>query len=546
MNLYIGIDLGTSAAKLLLMDGSGQIHNTVNLARKQIYIPATQPEEIVLRVAAYCRVSTDSDDQTNSFAAQNTHYNNLIKSHDRWELVDIYADEGITGTSAKKRGDFQRMLEDCRKGKIDKILVKSISRFARNTKDCLEAVRELRTLGISIFFEEHNIDTRMVSSEMLTSVIAACAQAESESISQNMKWSIQKKMQNGTYVASSVPFGFRRVNGNLVIEEAEARYVRSAFSNYLAGKSTSDIAKEFTTQSAADPALGSRKWSFQAIVEMLKNEKYIGDAMYQKTYMTDSLPRQCLRNRGERDRYYATDTHPGIIDRQSYDAVQHLLRQRSEKHVRHTVNTSPLDGRFICGKCGAGFRRKQNKGNAVFSCMSHVQHLSSCDMPPIPEDAVIQAFLRLYDNLKHGEILQFIQKTLSTIRSRKMLWSTDIVELNQRISDISSQSHKLSTLNRRGMVDPDIFISKSNQLAEQLRNAKQQKERILQQEDRSILDSTEQLLETIEAGPEVLEAFDEELFCELIDKIIVESNVKIRFRLKNGLELPETIERTVR
>ena len=166
-----------------------------NLARKQIYIPATIPkEEIVLRVAAYCRVSTDSDDQLNSFAAQNAHYNNLIKSHDRWELVDIYADEGITGTSEKKRGDFQRMLEDCRRGKIDKILVKSISRFARNTKDCLEAVRELRTLGISIFFEEHNIDTRMVSSEMLTSVIAACAQAESESISQNMKWSIQKKM----------------------------------------------------------------------------------------------------------------------------------------------------------------------------------------------------------------------------------------------------------------------------------------------------------------------------------------------------------------
>ena len=262
--------------------------------------------------------------------------------------------------------------------------------------------------------------------------------------------------------------------------------------------------------------------------------------------MTDTLPRQCLRNRGERDRYYASDTHPGIIDRQSYDAVQYLLRQRSEKHVPHTVNISPLGGRFICGKCGAGFRRKQNKGNAVFSCMSHVQDLSSCDMPPIPEDAVMQAFLRLYDNLKHGEILQFTQKTLSTIRGRKMLWSTDIVELNQKISDISSQSHKLSTLNRRGMVDPDIFISKSNQLAEQLRNAKQQKERILQQEDRSILDSTEQLLETIEAGPEVLEAFDEELFCELIDKIIVESNVKIRFRLKNGLELPETMERMVR
>lgn len=238
--------------------------------------------------------------------------------------------------------------------------------------------------------------------------------------------------------------------GRIIIEPVDeeestfhqARYVRFAFSNYLAGKSTSDIAKEFTAQSAADPVLGSRKWSFQAIVEMLKNEKYIGDAMYQKTYMTDTLPRQCLRNRGERDRYYASDTHPGIIDRQSYDAVQHLLWQRSEKHVQHTVNTSPLGGRFICGKCGAGFRRKQNKGNAVFSCMSHVKDLSSCDMPPIPEDAVMQAFLRLYDNLKHGEILQFIQKTLSTIRSRKMLWSTDIVELNQKISDISSQENR--------------------------------------------------------------------------------------------------------
>ena len=158
----------------------------------------------------------------------------------------------------------------------------------------------------------------------------------------------------------------------------------------------------------------------------------------------------------------------------------------------------------------------------------------------------MQAFLRLYDNLKHGEILQFTQKTLSTIRNRKMLWSTDIVALNQRISDLSSQSHRLSTLNRRGMVDPDIFIAKTNQLAEQLRNVKQQEEQFMRQEDRSILDSTEQLLETVEAGPEVLEAFDEELFCELIDKIIVESSTKIRFRLKNGLELPETMERTVR
>ena len=158
----------------------------------------------------------------------------------------------------------------------------------------------------------------------------------------------------------------------------------------------------------------------------------------------------------------------------------------------------------------------------------------------------MQAFLRLYDNLKHGEILQFIQKTLSAIRSRKMLWSTDIVELNQKISDISSQSHKLSTLNRRGMVDPDIFITKNNQLAEQLRQAKQQKEKLHNLEHDQVIDQTQQLQETLLTGPEILDAFDEELFCELIDRITVQSNTQVRFRLKNGLELTESMERTVR
>ena len=194
-----------------------------NLARKQIFIPANVPEEgIVLRVAAYCRVSTDSDDQINSFTAQNSHYMEMITAHDRWELVDIYADEGITGTSAKKRKDFQRLLADCRNGRIDKVLVKSISRFARNTTECLEAVRELKSLGISIFFEEHNIDTRMVSSEMLTAVIASCAQAESESISRNMRWSVQKRMESGTFNTCRAATGFRLGEDGLRIAPEEA------------------------------------------------------------------------------------------------------------------------------------------------------------------------------------------------------------------------------------------------------------------------------------------------------------------------------------
>lgn len=519
-----------------------------NLARKQIYIPATTPEEeIILRVAAYCRVSTDSEDQINSFNAQNTHYNKLITSNDRWELVDIYADEGITGTSAKKRDDFQRMLADCRKGKIDKILVKSISRFARNTMECLETVRELKALGISIFFEEHNIDTKMVSSEMLMAVLASCAQAESESISNNMKWSIHSKMEKGNYVASSVPFGYRRVEGELVIQEEEAQYVKYIFVQYLSGKNTTDIAKELLARSEQEPILRARKWSFQTIVHILKNEKYAGDCLNQKTYMTETLPRRCVRNEGTMAQYYVTNAHTAIIDRASFDAVQKLLTARSKGHVCHTIETSPMGGRFVCGKCGSGFRRKRTSGKYVFACRTHLNDINVCDVRQIQEAEVEAAFMRLYYNLKnHPEILSNMMKSLATVRNRQMLWSPDVIKLNKEISDIISQSHSLTLLKKQGLVDPDIFISMSNQLAEQLRKAKQQKERLQNLGDDNTIDETERILEVLLTGPESLGEFDGELFCELIDKIIVESNTKIRFRLKNGLELPESIERAVR
>ena len=515
-----------------------------NLARKQIYIPALQSEAVVLRVAAYCRVSTDSEDQLNSFAAQQTYYNDYIRKHDSWQLAEIYADEGITGTSAAKRDDFQRMLSDCRKGRIDKILVKSISRFARNTKECLEYIRELKALGISVFFEEHNIDTKMVTSEMLTAVLASCAQAESESISKNMKWGIRARMEKGTYTAPSVPFGYRWGNQGLVIHQEEAACVKWIFAEYLSGRNTEDIAKELRIRSMTNPVLAVRKWSYQTIVNMLKNEKYMGDCLNQKTYMTEELPRRCLRNRGEYTQYYVEAAHPAIIDREAFAAVQALLQMRAEGHVQHTVQTSPMAAKIVCGNCGANFRRKQTSGRYVYACRTRLNDIDACDMLQIGENEIKEAFLRLYFNLKHKkQIMNYLLKNLYTIRNRQMLWGADIIELSKRISDLIRQSHKLTAMQRSGKVDPDNFIAKSNQLAEQLRQAKQQRERLQQQEDDGIIEATEQLLDTIQAGPAMLESFDEELFCELIDKIIVESNTRIRFRLKNGLELPEAIER---
>ena len=373
-----------------------------NLARKQIYIPALQSEAAQLRVAAYCRVSTDSEDQLNSFAAQQTYYNDYIRKHDNWQLAEIYADEGITGTSAAKRDDFQRMLSDCRKGRIDKVLVKSISRFARNTKECLESIRELKALGISVFFEEHNIDTRMVTSEMLTAVLASCAQAESESISKNMKWGIRTRMEKGIYTAPSVPFGYRWEKGTLAIHQEEATYVRWIFSEYLSGRNTENIANELKIRSISDPVLTARKWSYQTIVNMLKNEKYIGDCLNQKTYMTEDLPRRCLRNRGEHTQYYVEDAHPAIIDREAFVAVQALLQMRARGHVQHTVQTSPMAAKIVCGNCGAGFRRKQTSGRYVYACRTRLNNIDECDMLQIREDEIKEAFLRLYFNLRNN------------------------------------------------------------------------------------------------------------------------------------------------
>ena len=517
-----------------------------NLARKQIIIPATQPEtELCLRVAAYCRVSTDSEDQLNSFAAQNEHYVQMINAHERWEMVDIYADEGISGRSAKKRDDFQRLLSDCRKGKIDKVLVKSISRFARNTTECLAAIRELKSLGISIFFEEHNIDTSMVSSEMLTAVLAACAQAESESISRNMRWSYQKRMESGQFITCKAPLGYRLVDRQLMVHEEEAEIIRDVFRMFLSGWNTEEIAKELTDRGAKTRE-GLDSWKAYTIKRILVNEKYIGDALLQKMYSTESFPPVKKCNRGERPQYYVENSHQPIIDRETFDSAQKLLRSKRPQIAGKSKLQHTMKQKIVCGSCGTFFRRLVNRDIPYWVCNLH-NHGGDCQIQPVLESELHSAFLRLYFNLRHHpEVLSQMLKNLNLVRRRRMLWSPGVIELNKTISDISNQIHTLSLLQKQGAVRSGTYVSMSNQLAERLRQAKQQKEKLLEEEDDDTIEQTRILLGIVADGPECLDEFDEELFCELIDKIVVESNTRIRFRLKNGLELPESIERTVR
>ena len=524
-----------------------------NLALEQqrvIVIPAH--DEIVarkLRVAAYARVSSSSEDQLNSYRVQNQYYSELISGNPDWEMVDIYADEGVTGTSVEKREDFQRMMCDCRKGKIDRILVKSISRFTRNTKDCLAAVRELKELGVSVQFEEQGIDTSKVSSEMVTAIMASLAQKGSESISSNVRWGVQKRMLDGTFISSSVPYGYEMFHGQLRILPSEAQFVKWIFQAYLSGLNAQSIAEQMNQAYALLGIENTRKWHNTTILYILSNERYIGDSLWQKTYATDSLPTRQIKNTGSKTQYYIEHTHTPIIDRDTYSAVQRL-REKRKLDAKYNDDYQPniLKKRIMCANCNVPFQRKLRSGETKWMCRVHNNSKDDCLTFPIEEAAIHNAFCRLYYKLKHhGEpIFTQMLSNLQKIRYSRMLWSEDVISLNKKISDILSQVQFLTQLQQAGGVDPDTFITSNNKLSEQLRRLKQEKARLLDTDSDDLADRTRDLMDALEDGPDFLDSFDAELFDALVEKIIVDSNERLRFRLKNGLELLEQIERTRR
>ena len=325
-----------------------------------------------LRVAAYARVSSDSADQLNSFATQVDYYTSYIRSKEEWEFAGLYADEAVSGTTADKRDDFQRLLADCRAGKIDRILVKSISRFARNTIDCIQTVRELKQLGIAVEFEKEDIDTGKMGSEMLLSILGSAAQEESLSISKNLKWSYRRRMKSGDFITCSAPIGYVLKNKTLVPDPQEAPIVEYIFSSYLAGKSIGEIADELNEAELKSDKKNSEQWHATIIRYILSNEKYIGDSLVQKRYTPDELPLRQRRNKGEVSQYYIKDSHPAIIAKEIYEAVQELLQQRIEQHApKQKIRKSPLSNTMQCGLCGSAFHKHKSNDENCWFCYQH-------------------------------------------------------------------------------------------------------------------------------------------------------------------------------
>mgnify|MGYP005839233389 FL=1 len=517
----------------------------LNPSPRRIIIPAADQDHArPLRVAAYARVSSDSSDQLHSYAAQTAYFAKLINSDPNWTFVDVYADKGITGTSTEKREDFQRMMEDCRSGKIDRILVKSISRFARNTKESLAAVRELKSLDISVYFEEQNIDTAQATGETLTAVFSALAQKESEAISERMRHSYQMRMQRGAFSTHCAPYGYRLVENRLEVIEEEAVIIRRIFDRYLSGISMEDIAKEITALGIPTKQ-NTPFWQVRSIQYILRNEKYVGNSLLGKTYTTLTLPHRKIENKGEGVQYFIEGSHPPIVSRTVFDKAQQLLSRKSAAIPPRAAAPHPLSRKIVCGHCGAFCKRKKTRGTAYWICQTHNKNAGSCPIMQIPETEITEAFLRIYFTLKHhgDQVLTRLIQDLQAAKNGKLLWSEDIVELNKQIADIACQERLLAQLKQQAVVDPDIFIFQSNQLAEQRREAKLKKSRILRSEDDQTVQRTQELLDILEDGPDLLMTFDEALFSELVETITIQDNSTIRFRLINGLELPEHIER---
>lgn len=354
-------------------------------AKRQVgNISRQQEDKPKLRVAAYCRVSTDSDEQASSYETQVEHYTEYIKKNPEWEFAGIYADDGISGTNTKKREEFNRMIEACKTGEIDMIITKSISRFARNTLDCLKYIRMLKDKNIPVFFEKESINTMDAKGEVLLTIMASLAQQESQSLSQNVKMGLQFRYQNGQVQVNHNHFlGYTKDReGNLVIDPEQAEVVKRIYREYLEGSSMDKIAKGLEKDGILTGA-GKKKWWTSTINKILRNEKYIGDALLQKTYTTDFLNKTRVKNNGIVPQYYVENNHEAIIPKDIFLRVQEeLVRRRVVKTSANGKKRSYSCNHcfaqlVICGECGEMFRRIHwnNRGckSIVWRCLSRLE-----------------------------------------------------------------------------------------------------------------------------------------------------------------------------
>ena len=502
------------------------------------------------RVAAYCRVSTDREEQEHSFETQKAMYTEMIMMKPSWQTAGIYADEGITGTVAKKRPGFMKMIEDCRKGKIDMIVTKSVSRFSRNNLDCLMYVRELKQLGIPIIFEKEGINTIQVSSELLLTLFGALSQAESESISMNVKLGIRQSLKNGNVRFSYKTFlGYRKgADGQPEIVPEQADIVRRIYNDFLAGATYLEIAKRLTEEKVPTMGGGSR-WFSERIKSILKNEKYKGDALLQKTYITDPISKRVKKNNGELPMYYVENSHPAIIERRIFDRVQEeIARRAGKKKVKQTGTKTEL-GRYsgkyaltellYCGECGTPYRRctwsRDGKKKIVWRCVSRLDYGKKyCkNSPSVEESRLHNAITAAITKKANSEEINIggIMDHIESFGSRR---DTDgIIQRQRRIAEIEKVIDDLARLNSDEAQSGELDY-KFSELYAELYSVKDEIEEM--QSDVSALDGDmlNEMREVVTGLKNHPVEYDDKVVRQLIDCIKVMSADMIKICFKDG------------
>lgn len=496
------------------------------------------------KAAGYARVSTDHEDQVSSYEAQVDYYTNYIKRREDWEFAGIYTDEGITATNTRHREGFNRMVEDALAGKIDLIVTKSVSRFARNTVDSLTTVRKLKEAGIEVYFEKENIWTLDSKGELLITIMSSLAQEESRSISENCTWGQRKRFADG-----KVSFAYTRFlgydqgeDGSIVINEEQAATVRRIYGMFLQGRTPYAIAKQLTKEKIPTPA-GKEKWGATVIWSILTNEKYKGDALLQKSYTVDFLTKKTKVNEGEVPQYYVQNNHTAIIKPEVFDMVQQKIRVYREKKQRTScVNT--FSGKIKCGDCGNWYGSKVWHSNdkyrkVIWQCNNKFKGEKKCGTPHVDEETIKELFLKAVSIVfgKKEELARNFSE-MKDIAFDTSGWEQEREQLQEEMTVVSELIHQCIRENARVAQDQEEYQKKYDALVRRYDTAKDRLDEVdrIINEKQARKAEIELFLAELDKVETVTE-FHEDTWYALLDYVTVYDKEDIRFTFKDGTEI---------
>lgn len=528
-------------------------------------LPQDQEKKKNLRVAAYCRVSTKKDEQLNSYENQKAYYTEKIMANPDWTMADIFADEGITGTSACKRKDFLRMIRQCRQGKIDMILAKSVSRFARNTVDTLNYTRELRGMGIPVIFEEQNINSIYPESEFLITIHGAFAQSESEGISSRVKWGKHQAMRTGkANIQYKTLLGYEKnPDGEMVVNAEQAETVRRIYEMYLSGQTLRSI-KDALESGGFKNSAGTMEWTTSNLRTILSDEKYCGDVLLQKTFIQDCISKKVIKNTGQLPMYLIQNHHEAIIPRDRFDAVQVELARRKTL-TSSTKKSAPtgmsrysgkyaLSGLLFCGECGTAYRRvvwtQHGEKRAVWRCSSRLDYGKKyCkESPTLDESPLQQAVLAAINASMSGckvladQLVDAMEQELAPIPGESM----SLGDIDRAVTELGKQFDTLLAEAANG--DADEYAERFRTISTTMEELKRRKAAIL-----GIRQEQEQISRRIHAAASAMTAvtmgiteWDDGVVYQILEKVTVLAGNRIKVTFRNGVEIEQTVDQPKR